>query len=190
MINCLLGGSTVWSCTQETQTKLEYPIKLHEVKKHLRMDADFVDDDAYLENLIKVAVTIAENYVEKNIAYTETQLRIDDFCDSWIKIHDGNFSSIKSILNASSVAISTSYTTYKHDNFFQIEWLTTITSDPVYINYYSGYTDDTIPAILKQAIFIIIADLYDSQRSNIDWQGYKDNKVWQTILDPYRQIRF
>jgi len=190
MINCLLSGNIAWSCTQETKTKLEYPIVLREVKKHLRIDMDFVDDDAYLENLVKVATSIAENYVEKNIAYTETQLRIDNFCESWIKIHDGNFSSIKSILNASSVAISTTYTTYKHDDFFQIEWESTIASDPIYINYYTGYEDESIPAILKQAIFIIIADLYDSQRSNIDWNGYKDNRVWQTILDPYRIIRF
>jgi hypothetical protein len=177
-------------CTQEIKTKLNYPVSLCEVKRHLRIDNDFVDDDAYLEGLIIAATQLAENFIEKDIAETSTVLRLDDFVGDYVRITDGNFLSLTSVVNDASVAIGTVHQTSKHDNFFQIEWTTSLCSNPLTITYKTGFLENTTPPIIKQAILIKIADLYDSQRADYNWSGMQDNKVFENILTYYKQIRF
>jgi hypothetical protein len=186
IFNRNLGFAT----TQETKTKLSYPLTLLEVKKHLRLDDDFIDDDSYLENLIIVGTQVAENYIEKDIAYTQNELRIDDFSDDWIKIFSGNFVSLIGVYDSNDASIGTVHQTSKHDNFFQIEWTSSISSDPLTIKYCTGYVEDETPQIIKQSIMIVIGNLYDGQRSSVTWGGYADNKIWQMMLDPYKLILF
>lgn len=190
MPSYLLPTSSNFSCVQETKTKLLYPLSLCEVKRHLRIDNDFVDDDDYLTGLIQTATMIAENYIEKDIAKTEVVLRIDEFDSDWIRINEGNFLSVVSVLDSNNASIGTIHQTSKHDDFFQIEWTTSICSDPLTITYYSGFNEDETPAIIKQAILIKIADLYDSQRADLNWSGLTDNKVFEQILNFYKIIRF
>jgi hypothetical protein len=189
MITCLLNHSYRF-CTNETKTKLEYPLTLSKVKRHLRIDQSFVDDDDYLDTLIKVATTIAEDYIEKDIAKTKTDLRIDNFSGSSLTVHAGNFISVESVLNSDDVSIGTIHFTTKTPNAFHIEWESSISSKPLFVSYLSGYLEKETPVLIEHAILIIIASLYDSQRSNISWSGYQDNLVWQKILDPYKLIRF
>lgn len=179
-----------FSTVQETKTKLIYPLSLQEVKRHLRIDNDFIDDDDYLESLIIAGTQLAENYVEKDIANTQTVLRIDDFSGDWIKIKDGNFLSIVSVLDSNNASIGTIYQTSKHNDFFQIEWVNSIESDPLTITYLSGYAENQTPALIKQAILIKIADLYDSARADFNWSGLTDNKVFESILNFYKIILF
>lgn len=190
MISYLLTYNKYFSTVQETKTKLIYPLSLTEVKRHLRMDMNFNDDDDYLDGLIEAATTMAENYIEKNIAYTLVSLRIDSFNDDWIRINDGNFISVLSVLDENDASIGTIEQTSKHDDFFQIQWENAISADPLTINYYAGYADNETPALIKQAILIKIADLYDSQRADLHWGGLTDNKVFETILNYYKATRF
>lgn len=83
---CHFNTPQNYAIVQETRTPLIYPLSLCEVKRHLRIDNDFHDDDDYLENLIKVATQIAENYIEKSIALTEVKMRIDCFACDWASI--------------------------------------------------------------------------------------------------------
>lgn len=179
-----------FSLTQESKTKIGEVLELEEVKRHLRIDPTYTEDDNYIEGLIPAAVTIAENFIEKDIAKTLTELRIDDFQGDWIRINDGNFLSLYEVLNSSDVSIGTVYQTSKHNDFFQIEWTTSLSSDPIKIKYYTGFEDGSVPAAIKQAILIKIADLFDSARSNFSWDGMRDNKVFEAILTPYKGIFF
>ena len=190
MLSFLLYPTANFSYVQETKTKLIYPLTLSEVKRHLRIDNDFVDDDAYLEDLIIAATNMAENYIEKDIAKTSTELRIDDFSGDWIRINDGNFLSIVSVKDSNDVSIGAIKQTSKHDDFFQIEWATILNSDPLKITYYSGFNENETPVLIKQSCLIITADLYDSQRSNMNWSGLTNNHVWESILNYYKMIRF
>lgn len=190
MLSYLLTQTANFALTQETKTKISYPLTLDEVKRHLRIDPEFTDDDDYIQDLISVGTQIAENFIEKDIAKTLTEVRIDDFDSDWIRINDGNFLSIVSVFNASDISIGTIHQTSKHDDFFQIEWTSGIASDPLKISYHSGFEVATCPGILKQAILIKIADLYDSARSDYNWNGMQDNKVFENILGYYKIIRF
>ena len=190
MISLLISKYTNFALTQETKTKLSYPLSLDIVKRHLRIDNDFTDDDSYLETLIVTATEIAENFIEKDIAKTSTVLRIDDFQGDWVRVNDGNFLSIVSITNSSDVSVGTLKQVSKHNDFFQIEWENSIDVDPIKITYLSGYNDDEVPKSIQQAILIKCSDLYDNQRADMNWSGLMDNKVFETILTPFKAIRF
>lgn len=175
---------------QITKTKLIYPVTLCEAKRHLRLENDFRDDDDYVEDLIKAATTLAENYINKDIAKTSNVLRINDFYSDSIKIYEGNFLSLTSTLDASSNAIGTVYQTSKHYDHFSIEWTSYLDSDPIYINFNTGYEEDECPELIKSAILIRVGDLYDNARTSWIYSGMMDSKTFETILNYYAAIRF
>lgn len=190
MISYLLNNRANEYCNQEIKTKIVYPLSLNKVKRHLRIDNSFVDDDDYLSTLIIVATNIAENFIEKDVAKTKTELRIEKFDGDCIEINDGNFLSVISVSDGNYDAIGTIDFITKKQNLFFIQWKESIASEPLHISYYSGYEENTTPEIIEQAILIKIADLYDSQRSDILWSGHTNQMVFESILNPYRQIRF
>lgn len=98
---------------------MAYPISLSEVKKHLRVDPDYFEDDDYLETIIIPA----------------------------------------------SVQYCTNYT------------------DPS-----SLYTDASCPYQVKQAMLVVSADLYDSERSSYSIGAIKREDVIQRLLMPYKKI--
>jgi len=171
-----------------TKSKALYPISLAEAKRHLRVDVDFRDDDDYIENLITAATTLAENYINKDIAKTTNTLRIYDFSSDYLEVYEGNYISIIDVVDSNDASIGTLDYILNHDNSFIVEWTDTITTDPITLTYYTGY--DECPVLIKQAILTKIGDLYDSARSNFAWNGMQDNKVFETILNFYIEQRF
>ena len=64
------------------KVKTAYPISLSEVKRHLRIDNDFTNDDAYIEDaIIKTSTKYCENIINKDIAKTSNTLTVYDFSD-------------------------------------------------------------------------------------------------------------
>jgi len=194
------------STTQLTKTKISYPLSLSEVKRHLRLDNDFVDDDDYIMTLINAGTQIAENYIGKDIALTSNTLRIDNFGTflannqsvnitagfngDYIKIFDGNFLSVTSVLDGNSNPIGTIAQTSKHEDYFLIEWVQSITGDPITINYLTGFNDTiTIPEVIKQAILVKISDLYDSERSSYNFNSSKKGDVFENLLNFYKNYQ-
>lgn len=182
--------TTILPYTQLTKVREIYPIDYVTAKKHLRIDEDFEDDDEYIDTLCITATQLAENYLNKAIAKTLNTLRIDDFDDNWLQVMEGNFLSVVSVLDANNRAIGTIHQTSSHYDYFTIEWTTTISSNPLTVNFYTGYNDGETPELIKQAILIKVADLYDNQRSSLNWSGMQDSKVFETILNGFIAIRF
>lgn len=175
---------------QITAQRELYPVTLSEIKRHLRLHNDFVDDDDYLMVLREVATQMAENYINKAISKTLNTIRIDDFNSDFIKIMEGNFLSVVDVTDSGGSSIGTVKQTSVHYDFFTIEWTASIASDPLTITFYTGFEEDQTPNVIKHAILIKIADLYDNQRSDYNWNGYADNKVFETILNAYVAMRF
>jgi hypothetical protein len=175
---------------QITKTREIYPLSLCQIKRHLRLHNDFTDDDDYLMDLLYSATQLAENYLNKAIAKTKNVLRIDDFNSDALKIYEGNFLSIVSVLDASNVAIGTIHQTSVHYDYFTVEWASSICADPITITFYTGYEEDETPELIRQSILIKIADMYDNQRSSLNWNGMTDSKVFETILNGFIAIRF
>jgi len=173
-----------------TKSKSTYPVSLAEAKRHLRVDVDFRDDDDYIDSLIQAATTLAENYINKDIAKTTNTLLIYDFDSDEVTIYEGNYISLIDVVNSADASVGTLDKITDHYNSFTIEWTANITSDPIKITFYTGYDESTVPVIIKQAILTKIADLYDNARSNFAWSGIQDTKVFETILNYYIMNRF
>jgi hypothetical protein len=175
---------------QITKTREIYPLSLDVIKRHLRLHNDFTDDDDYLLELRHAATQMAENYLNKAIAKTLNVLRIDDFNDDWIQIMEGNFLSVVSVLDASNNATGTVHQTSTHYDYFTIEWTAPIAADPLTINFYTGFEDDEVPELIRQAILITISDFYDNNRASFNWSGVQDSKIVERILNQYQSYRF
>lgn len=190
---CYTRGSDIAYTIPEdqiTKTKLIYPVTLCEAKRHLRLENDFRDDDDYITDLIKAATTLAENYINKDIAKTSNVLRINDFYSDSIKIYEGNFLSLTSVVDENDASIGTLYQTNKHFDYFSIEWAGYIESNPLTITFNTGYEEDECPELIKSAIMIKISDLYDNNRSSWIYSGMMDSKTFETILNYYAAMRF
>lgn len=173
-----------------SKTKTEFPISVSEAKKHLRIDTSFTDDDNYIAELIESATTIAENYINKDIAKTENNLKLHEYSSNYFKVYEGNFHSLISITDGEDNPIGEVDYTLIHPNSFSVFLEETISAKIINLNFYTGYDISNCPKVIKQAIKIIIADLYDSQRSNYNWSGMSNNHVWENLLTNYIQIRF
>lgn len=187
-----ISGNLAYTVPEDQLTKTPeiYPLSLCEIKRHLRLHNDFVDDDDYLMGKRDAAVQMASNYLNKAIAKTRNVLRINDFNSDTLKIYEGNFLSIVSVVDASAVAIGTVHQTNVHYDFFTIEWENAICADPITITFYTGYEEDQTPELIKQACLVKIADFYDNQRSSLNWNGMTDSKVFETLLNYDAAIRF
>ncbi len=170
-----------------TKTKSNYHIELSEAKKHLRIDNDFIDDDDYLTSLIKSAVEICENYIEKDIAITDNLLKLNDYSGIDIIITEGNLIDITGItINEIPINI-TDCKIKQYRDYFIIE-LPEYHNGELTVNFKTGYVD--LPNSIKSAILITLGDLYDVDRSNYTFSNYKNNAVSERLLNFYKAIYF
>lgn len=169
---------------QLTKTIEDYPLSLNAIKRHLRLDNDFVDDDAYLMELLKAATQYTEGFLNKAVTKTKNVLRLDDFSGSAIQIYEGNF------LSLIDPSVGTVKQTSVHYDYFTIEFVDSIAADPLYVTLYTEFEIETCPELIKQAILIKIADLYDNSRTSLIYSGLTDSKVFETLLQSYQSYRF
>ena len=57
------------------------PLHLDEVKKHLRLESSFTDDDAYVTSLIMAARAYAEQYTQRKFVDQTIKTTFDEFED-------------------------------------------------------------------------------------------------------------
>jgi hypothetical protein len=162
-----------------TKTKNYSKISLDELKEDLRID---VSDDSYdseLLRLIKTAVGIAEKAISGDIVPTTNNLEDYLFCGSWYKIDDINISisSVQYTNNILTTPISgtvTGYSVLKFHNYALLKFFQPFTAEKLNIVYTSGYANE-IPADLRKAVIIKIAELFD-----VDKTGYVSNTLYST----------
>lgn len=175
--------------------KTYYPVTVDEVKSHLNMDKDIFENDSYIENIIiKAATRDCEKFIGKDISLTSNSLEIDDFSGSELIIDEANLISIDNIISDSSTLI-TDYTYTRDRNYFTITFRSTISSDPIKIQFTTGYEEGDIPENLKLDILMKCADYYDVERSSYTPPNYKRNEangidIAERRLMKHRAIRW
>jgi hypothetical protein len=132
-------------------------IQLEKVKNHLRIRDNY--DDDYLRDLIVVAIEIAENYLDDEIALKD--ITIEDNAISPYLIAGNNIGDI------AHVKIDDVEIEYERQNYMSYSMiLPSQTYGKLEIKYRAGYTPATLPYTIYQAILIKIAELFDVDRSN------------------------
>lgn len=179
-----------------TKTKTDFPVSLNEAKNHLRLDADFVDDDGYINSIIKGATREAENYIGKDIALTSCVQKLYGINTDTFRIWEGFLNSVTSVLdvNGGSQTIGVTKT---FENSFEIQ-LTSSTStttdfDFITINYVTGFAQENVPEEIKQAILIKVANMYDLNREDATPRYLADQRnstASNNLLNAHKQILF
>lgn len=158
---------------------------LDELKEHLNISANVNRYDGELKRLIKTAVSIAEKYIQEDIAYTTNVLTDYEVSNSEYRIAQPNIviSSISGITDNEVSSIS-GYSIQKYSSFTLIKFAEKISVDELIISYTSGYASG-VPSDLTAAIFIKIAELFEVDKTGYVAGTIRESKAFQRILSSY-----
>ena len=171
---------------KKTWTKTNWPVEIEEAKAHLRVPTSFTLDDGYIKDKIQEATRICETYVGFDIATTSNVMKISDFIGTTISFTEGNFLSLTSIqLSDASTSVSVDETIIG-PNSVLITLSESIETDPLYVNWISGYEDGIADPQIKAAVQIKIGDLYDLDRQSATEGSVKPNNRWKEYLDGFK----
>jgi hypothetical protein len=190
------------------------PIKLDQVKRHLRLNVDDTDDDLYLQGLIETARVEVESLLWRKLITQTWYAYLQNWpSGNYIELPFGNLQSV-TIINYTEVDVSSAAT--------QTEWEDTETvsgtvysvyivgtdythgrvtlgdgytwpsetlypSNPIEIEFVCGYgLAAAVPAPIKQAMFIMIAELYENRESSVVGTIYSKIDTVNSLLANYR----
>ena len=171
--------------TEKTPDSNNYPITKDEAKRHCHVDKDFNQDDAYITQLIRACTREAEAFIGKDIAYTLNEVNMYDYIGQYVQIWEGNYNTLVSIVDDSS----TSYTpeeTFPFYNYIQFKLANSISSDPLNVKFYTGWTQPNCPENIKLAIMLRVKDYYDVHRSSESSYSISDTKSFERLLAPFK----
>ncbi len=171
------------------KTKISYPVSLSEAKRHLRIEDDWHEDDDYIQNLIYAATVKAEQYIGKDIAETTNEQTLYNFSGKYLVLQEGNFRSFEQAVSDASTLVTVDHTSIFY-NTSNVEFSDYISSDPLTIQYNTGFDQGECPVLIKQSILIKIGDLYDVDRQSYLLGSMKSNKAFESLLDSFRYITF
>lgn len=161
------------------------PVTVAEAKTHLRVDGSY--DDTYIETLIKVARQMCETYACKSFLTQEREIKLDSFpCARQIELPYGpvqsvdDFTYIDSAGDTQVLVLNTDYRVDLHSDIARVEYVSSWPSvswptnglqfNSVTIAYTAGYTNDDhdiFPAVIKQAILMQVASLYENRQDEV-----------------------
>ena len=169
------------------KVKSAYFITLFEAKRHLRVSDDFTDEDSYIGQLIEAATGMAEDKIEMDIASTTNTTTILSFTGSSIRIGEGNYRSVTSVTAETTGLIDPSNyeVSYTHADFtITFDDTVNISDENMVIEFETGYILSTYPTKVRQAIYVKIHDLYDTERGSYGMTTIKNNDVFDILLNP------
>lgn len=171
-----------------TKVKTSYPVTLQDAREHLRLDDDFIRDDRYITGLIPVATRAAEDRIRKDISRTTNVLKLYNFAGSVIKLNQGNLISITAITTKEDPLVPLeNYVVYIHSDRFQIALDDHVSTDELSVTFETGYLPEILPATIRQAILIKLADLYDLDRASSVMVAVKPTGIFDTLLEPHAE---
>jgi uncharacterized phiE125 gp8 family phage protein len=189
-----------------------YPLRLDEIKAHLRIPEGETNEDDLLNGLQDAAVEYVENHTNRKLLTQTWKVYFDDWPngDSF-EIPYPPLQSIPStgVVYTNSTNDSTTYgsTKWASDTvsepgrlvreYEESTWPTTATlhnNNPIAVEFVCGYTTGSnIPQSIKSAMLLIIGDLYENREQSVvgpGWQVSRVSVAAQSLLAPYRNFKF
>jgi len=176
--------------TEKTVDINNYPVTVAEAKRHCHVDKEWVDEDDYIDQLIRSCTREAEEFIGKDIAYTLNEINLYDFAGSELEIWEGNFNTLVSIVDDTSTLI-TPYRTFPYYNkvHFILSETATYTSDPLTVKFYTGWQQPYCPENIKLAILLRVKDYFDVRRSSETSFQIYNTQAFERLLAPFRNSR-
>lgn len=173
------------------KVKTDYFITLAEAKIHLRVSDDFTAEDSYITQLIKAAVGFAESYIDKSIASTTNTVTLQGWSGTIITINEGNYRSVTTVTGETSGLISSDDYEIKYDDSsFTITLDDSISDEDLILVFETGYILGTFPQEIRQAVYVKLTDLYDTERGSYHLGVMKREGVFESLLDYFVSMKF
>lgn len=187
------------------KTKTGAPVSLDEVKQQLNIEVTCVDDDAYLAIITAAAIDSIENDTNSDILNTTNILEYDltdndgfsclGIAQSLHRIVQAPYKTLTKIEkstdgeNFEDIDPSKYKIYINEDQFlwFSIIFLESITAKKLRFTFSTGYTDTTTPKVLKQAILLRCADLYDPERVGYTLNNMVENKAYNQLISKHKR---
>ncbi len=184
------------------------PVTLAQAKKHLQVDADWLDDDEYITDLISAARSHVETETGRLIAPANVEVYYDDFpyCSTmpWYPVEslesidykdvNGDDQSIDLTNNGdvifnryaqpATLVLQNMPDTYKKTNPRSVNNVT------VTISAGYGGSSFPLPQKLRQALLVIIRDMYDNRESQSSKAVYLTPTAADHLMQYFRLYEF
>jgi uncharacterized phiE125 gp8 family phage protein len=183
---------------------------MEEIKLHLRIPEGETAEDALLDGLQDAAIEYVENHTNRKLMTQRWKVYFDDWStgDSF-EIPYPPLQSIPStgVVYTNSTNDSTTYgsTKWQSDTvsepgrlvreYEESSWPTTATlhnKNPIAIEFVCGYTTGSnVPQSIKQAMLLIIGDLYENRENSMVGQPITTVPLAaKSLLASYRNFKF
>jgi uncharacterized phiE125 gp8 family phage protein len=181
-----------------------YPIDLEDVKNHLRLPVGETNQDDYLMGLITVAMSRVEEMTNRAL----TRRTLKTYYDEWPYYEffelpypplSTSADAVVKYVDVDSSSITLSSTAYKLDAVsepgrlvldYNEDWPSNQLHNinPISVQFVCGYPGSTaVPQQLKQAMKLIIADLYENRESVVVGQAV--SKIPDAVQSLVRSLR-
>lgn len=166
-------------------------VALDLIKKHLRIEPDYTDDDELIKVYAESAIDQVESFTERPLALQRTVYtsnKFEDFVFERKALND-EIEKIEYQETAESEVTelpATSYTVVQQGTeHFKVTFKNKPTAVKVQIFIKQGYESGTLPKVIKQAIFLLVTDAYERRENN----AAVINSKAKNLLQPYRKWR-
>lgn len=176
-----------------------YAITLAEAKAHLHVDS--TDDDSYITSLIAVATEAVQNYSGWQLIGGVYEIALDGFPEDYIDLMpvpywEGLKVTYKNTAG-STIDITSSCTVDDYSSpprvYHNSSWPTDIYdgANSVKVEFTAGYEEaQSVPAVLKQAMLLMIGHYYEHREDQSDRQTYELPQASKWLMDQLRIYNF
>ena len=172
----------------KTKESADSIVTLLSVKQHLVIDETFILDDQLLLDKIDIARSIAEDDCGRDLVETLNVLEFVDFNGNCWEINESPYVSMVSLIGvdengSNELVLGTDYKIVKKNSFFVILFSENKKYTTLTATFNTGYDSETLPETIRQAILVLIADMYDVERSSTtSGLNFRDNKTYQRLI--------
>jgi len=155
------------------------PVSIAAAKEHSRVSYDFIEDDNYIDSLIKVAREYSEQYLKRKLITQTWKIYLDAWPAGDIVLPWGNLQSVTHVKYTDTDGTQTTWsssTEYSVDTasepgLIKLKYGKAYPTaslgpdNPIEIQFVCGYGDnsDSVPNAILQAILIQISDMYENR---------------------------
>lgn len=171
------------------KTKTGTPVTLAEAKAQLRIESVFTADDTLVQSLIAAAIDRVEQDTNSDVLVTDNVLTFEpENGFQNYTIYQSPYKAFTKLeINISGTWADAADTTFKIEYGFskiELTMLAAVNADLIRLTYKTGYADADIPKVLKQAILLKVADLYDSERSGYTL-NVQANRAYEALISKH-----
>jgi uncharacterized phiE125 gp8 family phage protein len=170
-------------------------ISLDKIKKHLRIETSYNDEDDLIQSYLEAAIEASENYMGGHIVEKDMVIKLDSF-DSPLVFEAFPLQSIASVkyfyknedaqktMDPSLYALTSANQKVYNLNFKESLPELKTQFDAVTITLKVGFVNGKVPKTIVQAVLLKIGDLYERREDRSEMISLAS----QSLLRPYKKF--